>query len=61
MTEPVKVSIETPPLTVRVEAPGTLDVVIKVTQALYRELLTPDMARPGGALGYTTERLGEEL
>ena len=63
MTEPqpVKVSIETPPLTARIKATGTIDAVVKRTLALYQSVLTPDMAKPGAAVGFQAERLPEEL
>lgn len=52
-----KVSIDTPPLTVTVEHHhAKLDEVIAATLALYRLVYTPDMARPGSPVGFSTER-----
>lgn len=55
-----KVSIDTPPLTVTVEADTDLDAVAAKALALYREVYEPAMAKPGAAVGFTAERSPEE-
>lgn len=53
-------SIDTPPLTVTVQAPGiTVDEASAAALALYRSVYDPAMAKPAGAVGFVGERSGE--
>jgi hypothetical protein len=53
-------SIDTPPLTVTVQAPGiTLDEASAAALALYRSVYDPSMAKTPGAVGFVAERSGE--
>lgn len=57
-----RVSIDTPPLSITCEQSGAaLNDVIVAALALYREVYTPNMAKPGAAMGFHTERQEEEL
>jgi hypothetical protein len=56
-----KVSIDTPPLAVTVEAPGvSLDDARAAALALYRDVWRPDMqATHMGGIGFSAERSGD--
>lgn len=55
-----KVSIDTPPLTITVEAEVDLELVRNIALELYRQVWHPQMAMPlavgGNTVGFTTER-----
>lgn len=57
---PVKVCIDTPPLTVTVEAAGiTISEARDHALGIYRDVWRDDMVTPRGAVGFAVERSPE--